>query len=242
MKIGRLKESTLLTADTKNLLAVLQLIILGVQGVALLLLLVIAMRQNAIANRRPTFAQLVNGDTVYIAEQDRLWRYPEVIRQSVSDWSTLTFNWEGKITGTDQPDPGVKVKGDGKVPTNTWFASVMLEAQFAEASLQEIASLVPAEIFTGQVRSVIIINYLSDPRQIAPGEWEVDLLSTRTLIERSTGASERLAFDRTFTLRAVEIPQSPLGNEASVVEQKIYQMRSAGLEITQIVPFTPNRP
>jgi hypothetical protein len=40
-------------------------------------------------------------------------------------------------------------------------------------------------------------------------------------------------------LRAVEIPQSPLGDEASRVEQLVYDTLGAGLQIVDIVPFDP---
>jgi hypothetical protein len=239
MKIARLKDSPLLATESKNLLAALQLGILGFQGLMLLLLLFIASRQNAIANRKPTFAQLVNGDTIYISEKDHLWRYPEVTRKFITDWTTLTFNWEGKVTGTDQLDAGVKVTGNKKVPTNTWFASVMLEPKFAQASLKELSGLVPESVYSGQMRSVIVISHLSEPRQIAPGRWELDMVATRVLIDRTSGESKQIAFNRTFTVESVEIPRSPLGSNAPIVEQKVYQMRSAGLQITQIDPFNP---
>ncbi len=66
--------------------------ILGTQLLMLLGLLFLAARQNALANRQPTMAQLVNSETVYLSEQDRNFRYPQVIRKVVSDWTTLTFN------------------------------------------------------------------------------------------------------------------------------------------------------
>jgi hypothetical protein len=89
------------------------------------------------------------------------------------------------------------------------------------------------------MRSVIVISHLSEPRQIAPGRWELDMVATRVLIDRTSGESKQIAFNRTFTVESVEIPRSPLGSNAPIVEQKIYQMRSAGLQITQITPFNP---
>jgi hypothetical protein len=240
MKIGRLQSS--LGTETKNLLAVLQLAILGVQALSLLTLFIMAAKLGEVANRRPTFAQLVNGQTVYVSEQDRQWRYPEVVRKFVSDWTLLTFNWEGQLAGTTQSDPGIEA-GDTKrrVPTNTWFASTMMEPKFATAFLPTLAELVPPEVFSGKLRSITTIQYLSDPRQIAPGKWEVDMLSTRIVIDRETGQSDRIAFNRRFTVQTTEIPQSPLGNEASAVEKKIYELQAAGLEITNIVPYDPNQ-
>jgi len=244
MNIGRFKSlnrTNLLTVESKNFLALLQMGILATQLLMLLGLLFLAARQNSLANRQPTMAQLVNGETVYLSEQDRNFRYPQVIRKVVSDWTTLTFNWEGTLAGTDQRDEGVLVKATKKkVPLNIWFASVMLEPKFAEASLKEIAELVPITVFTGRTRAVTIINYLSEPRQIAPSKWQVDLVATRMVIDRQSGASDRLPFNRTFTLQAVEIPRSPLGENAPLVERKIYDLRAAGLQITDITPYDPN--
>ena len=50
-------------------------------------------------------------------KQDRNWRYPAVIQKVVSDWTTLTFNWDDKLTGTNQPDQGVQVGRNGRIPT-----------------------------------------------------------------------------------------------------------------------------
>jgi hypothetical protein len=69
----------------------------------------------------------------------------------------------------------------------------------------------------------------------------VDLVATRVLIDRTTGKDERIPFNRTFTLQAVEVPRSPLGADAPLVERKIYEMRAAGLQITRIVEFNPQQ-
>lgn len=244
MKIRRfqsLQRSNLLTTESRNLLALLQVGILGTQLLMLIGLLFLAAKQNALANRRPTMAQLVNGETIYISQADRNFRYPQVIRNVVNNWTTLTFNWEGTLSGTDQPDEGVVVKGTNKrVPLNTWFASVMMEPEFAEASLEDIAQLVPSSVFSDRTRAVVLINYLSEPRQISPTRWQVDMVATRMVIDRQSGASEQIPFNRTFTLEAVEIPRSPLGENAPLVERKIYELRSAGLQITDITPYDPS--
>lgn len=240
MQIKRLPAPLL--PETKNWLAVCFIGLTAFNSLIFVLTLFTAFRVNRIAERKTTFAQLVNGETIYISEQARHWRYPSVIQKVVSDWTTLTFNWDDKRSGTNEPDPGIRVGNHKRIPTNTWFASLLMEAEFAQASLPKIAELVPPAFFSGQIRSTTIISYLSEPRAIRPGEWEVDMVATRVLIERTTGQDERIPFNRTFTLRAVEIPRSPLGLEAPLVERKIYDMRSAGLEITQIREFNPQQP
>ncbi|MGA7933371.1 MAG: hypothetical protein WCA35_07480 [Kovacikia sp.] len=172
-----------------------------------------------------------------------------VIQKVVSEWTTLTFNWDEKIPGTNEPDQGVRVGNNKRIPTNAWFASLLLESEFAKASLPKVAELVPPALFSGQIRSTTIVSYLSEPREIRPGEWEVDLVATRVLIDRTTGKDERIPFNRTFTLQAVEVPrsrsvsvgESPLGADAPLVERKIYEMRAAGLQITRIVEFNPQQ-
>ncbi|MBD2666214.1 hypothetical protein B6N60_04888 [Richelia sinica FACHB-800] len=236
------RPQTPLLPEAKNLLAVCFLCLTGFNSLIFLLTLFTAFKVNKIAERKTTFAQLVNGETVYIAEQDRNWRYPAVIQKVVSDWTTLTFNWDDKLVGSNQnqTDSGIKV-GNRRIPTATWFASLLLEPKFAQASLPKIAELVPTGVFTGQLRSTTIISYLSEPRAVRLGEWEIDMIATRILVDRTTGRDERISFNRTFTVQAVEIPRSPLGKDAPLIEQKIYEMRSSGLQITRMVEFNPQQ-
>jgi hypothetical protein len=238
MQIKRLQSPLL--PESKNLLAICFLCLTAFNGLILLLTLFTAFRVNKIAERKTTFAQLVNGQTIYISEQERNWRYPAVIQKVVSDWTTLTFNWDNKLVGTEEADPGIQVVKK-RIPTNTWFASLILEPKFAQASLPKIAELVPTSVFTGQIRSTTIISYLSEPRAIRLGEWEIDMIATRILVDRSTGRDERIPFNRTFTVQAVEIPRSPLGKDASLIEHKIYEVRSSGLQITRMVEFNPQQ-
>jgi hypothetical protein len=239
MQVKRLQAPLL--PETQNLLAVCFICLTAFNCLIFLLILFIAFRMNKITERKTTFAQLVNGETIYVSEQDRHWRYSGVIQKVVNDWTTLTFNWDDKLTGTNQSDPGIQVSNNRRITTNAWFASLLLEPEFAKAALPKIAELVPNTVFSGQMRSTAIISYLSEPRAIRPGEWEVDMIATRILIDRNTGRDERIPFNRTFTVQAVEIPQSPLGKDAPLVEQKIYQMRSSGLQITKMVEFNPQQ-
>lgn len=197
------------------------------------------MRVNKVANRKTTQVQLVNGQTYYISEEDRLFRYPTVIQNVVKQWTELTFNWDNKIPGSNQLDQGVRVGNGKKIPTSAFFASLMMEPEFGQASLSKLGEIVSGEVFTGKLRSTVIISYLSEPRQIRPGEWEVDMVATRLLVSLSKGGSERIPFNRTFRLKAVEIQVSPLGEEASPFERKVYELRSSGLQIERITEFVP---
>ncbi|MBD2311118.1 hypothetical protein H6G20_05395 [Desertifilum sp. FACHB-1129] len=247
-KVRRLKQSDaflahqrLLAGDSKSLLAILQLCILGSSALILLTQLFLLNRMNQIVSHRPTFVQLTNGEAILVAERERNFRNPELIRRTVSDWIYLSFNWDGVVPGTQEPDSGVAVQGSRqRVPFGMSIASYLLEPAFATEALKLMADeIVPSGVFNGEVRQVVTIDFLSEPRQIAPGRWQVDVQATRNLIDRRTGARQPILFNRTFTLRTVEIPQSPLGAQASLVEQLVYQTLSGGLQITDIRPFDP---
>lgn len=240
--LQRVKRPSILL-DSKD---ILPLCFIGLTVFSLLsffFVLFLSFRVNQLAARKTTFVQLVNGHALVMSEQDYLYRQPEVIKNTVRQWAELTFNWDGVIPGTKELDKGRDVGKGKRITTNAYFGSFLIQAGkdgFRQAALQALADITPTRVFAGQVRSKIIISYLSTPRQIKTGEWEVDMVATRVIVNLSGGADEEIAINRTFTLQAVDIP-SPLAANASTLEQQLYEIRSAGLEITKITEFTPNK-
>jgi hypothetical protein len=200
-----------------------------------LLFLFLAGKLHSLANKSDTFVQLVDGQIYYISERESAYRYPAVIKKVVTDWLTLTFNWESKRPG-EKPDEGRQVADNQKVTSSAYQASFLLEPNFRQASLLEIAKLTPAEVFTGDVRAVIVVSYLSEPREVSVGVWELDLVATRVVVSRS-GGDVSLPFNRTLKVKSV--PIMTLNSNATDEEKQIYSLRSAGLEIVDIKPFTP---
>lgn len=237
MKLQKLTHPALLP-EAKNWLALCFVILTSINFFTLILHLFIASRMNSLASLRTTQVQLINGQTYYVSERETWFRYPSVIQNFVKTWAELTFNWDSKLPGTNETDSGIKVNSK-RVPTSTYFASLLMEPEFGKASLDKIADLVPSTVFSGQVRSTIIISFLSEPREIRPGEWEIDMIATRLMVDRSLGKDERIPFNRTFRIKAVEIQTATLGDQASAFEQKVYEIRSAGLEINKITEFNP---
>ncbi|MDX2243732.1 MAG: hypothetical protein NW224_23875 [Leptolyngbyaceae cyanobacterium bins.302] len=229
-----------LLPEQRNFLAICVLGLLALSSLNTLGILFIAGKQNTLATRRTTQVQLVNGSTFWISEEERLFRYPQVIQKFVGNWLALTFNWDGKIPGTDQPDKGIKV-GRGRITTAANAATLMMEPRFGEASKPILAELTPNEVFNGQIRSTTIVRYVSEPRQTAIATWDVDVLAERLEVDRKTGQSKSYPLNWTFSVKAVEKLPPPLGADASSLDQKVYEFRSAGLEIIQMMPFKPNQ-
>ena len=229
--------------DSKDILPLCFIGLTTFSLLSFLFILFLSFKVNQLSERKTTFVQLVNGRALVMSEQDYLYRYPEVIKNTVRQWADFTFNWDGVIGATKELDKGRDIGKGKRVTTNAYFGSFLIQqgkGGFRQAVLQQLAEITPQRVFNGQVRSKIIISYLSNPRQIQLGEWEVDMVATRVLVNMNGGADEEIAINRTFTLQAVDIPQPP-ENNASALEKQLYEIRSAGLEITKISEFTPNK-
>ncbi|RUT04065.1 hypothetical protein DSM106972_049790 [Dulcicalothrix desertica PCC 7102] len=229
--------------DSKDILPLCFIGLTTFSLLSFLFILFLSFKVNQLSERKTTFVQLVNGRALVMSEQDYLYRYPEVIKNTVRQWADLTFNWDGVIGATKELDKGRDIGKGKRVTTNAYFGSFLIQLSkggFRQAVLQQLAEITPQRVFNGQVRSKIIVSYLSNPRQTKLGEWEVDMVATRVLVNMGGGADEEIAINRTFTLQAVDMPQPP-ENNASALEKQLYEIRSAGLEITKISEFTPNK-
>lgn len=242
-KIRRFQPTLL--PESKNLLPMSFLGLTIFVALQTLFILFLAARINHLAARKTTFVQLMNGSASVMTEEEGTYRTSDVIKNVARNWAMLTWNWESKLPGTPEPDKGYKV-GRNRLTTTAYLASYLLQGKakesetssFREESRKAISELTPSGVFSGEVRSVLLIKYLSEPRTVAPGKYQVDMIATRTIISQQ--GEEEIPFNRTFTLEAVDIPKSPLGKNALEVEKAVYSLREAGLEISKLEPFTPS--
>lgn len=228
-----------LLPDSEYLLPFCFLGLTVVAAVNLVLLLFVTYRLNHLAQRKNTFVQLINGEAIAVGEKEALYRHPEVIQQTIRQWTSLTFDWNGLILDSQKTDPGYDLGKGQQITTNAYFGSFLIEPGskgFRQQALQIIADITPPQIFSGQARSKIVIAYISPPREIATGTWEVDLISTRLIVYRN-GAESEVDFNKTFTLKAVDIPFPPPHADSSQFEQRVYEIRQAGLEISKIIDY-----
>lgn len=235
-------KPTKVLLESKDILPLCFVGLTAFSCLSFLLILFVSFRVSQLAARKMTFVQMVDGKSMVVSEQDYLYRHPEVVRDTVRQWANLTFNWDGVIPGTKELDKGRNIGNGKRVTTNTYFGSFLIQPGpqgFRQEALQALAEITPARVFSGQVRSKIVISYLSAPRQTRLGEWEVDMVATRVLVNLPGGADEEIPFNRTLTLKAVDIPTPPAA-DASALEQQLYALQKAGLEITKISEFTPN--
>jgi hypothetical protein len=235
-------KSFRILSTSQYLLPLCFLALTGLMAFNLLLLLFVGFRVDRLARKDRTFVQLVNGEVLVISEEDGLYRHPEVIKNTVRQWATLTFDWNGSIAQTQQSKSGYEIGRNRRVTTNAYLASYLLqsgEKGFRKKGLEIIADITPSGVFSGDITAKILISHLSEPRQIAVGKWELDLVSTR-ILRNKQGEEQEIPFNRTFILEATDLPDPPAA-DASPVEQRVYQVRAGGLEITKISDLDLNR-
>jgi hypothetical protein len=204
---------------------------------ALVVLLFISFSNRSLANRGKVYVQLKDGSTEMAQEFDDQHRDAKVIQNAVVAWMQLTFEWDNKIPGSDKTDAGMEVLKE-QVPTKAYLAGYLLQDGFRQEFLRQLgASIIPHDVYTGNRRSVLRFYSIGTPRQIAAGRWEVDVVATR-IESGATKTLREVPINRRITVQAIPYVPPALGEDEPLVwRQKIYQLLSNGLMITDIVPL-----
>jgi hypothetical protein len=204
---------------------------------ALIVLLILTFSNRSLADRGKVYVQMRDGTTDLAQEYDDQYRDSKVIQNTIVAWMQLTFEWDNKIPGTDQTDAGIEVLKE-QVPTKAYLAGYLLQDGFRQEFLRQLgASVIPHDVFSGNRRSVLRFYSIGIPRQIAMGRWEVDIVATR-IESGATKTLREVPINRTITVQAIPQVAPALGeNEPLVWRQKVYQLLSNGLIITDIVPL-----
>ncbi|MCG6138321.1 MAG: hypothetical protein MET45_27480 [Nostoc sp. LLA-1] len=192
----------------------------------------------------PTLIQLSSGETIDAKAVAPTERSNEVIKKFVSDTFIRLFSWDGLVQTFNErgepitkPDDGISIKdGRNKVSTKAYDAAFAIteKEDFRGAFLRKLAEMTPDSVFNGSSQVSLIPRFISEPRKLRDGRWEVDLIATLVTFSRNNNAGEGIPFNKTITVEAVTTPQN-LPNGTTELASKIYQARKSGLEITQIV-------
>jgi uncharacterized protein YlzI (FlbEa/FlbD family) len=228
---------SVLSDNTRDRLASVFLFLLVLTGINTLLTFCNTAHLQQLASRRPTQVQLVNGQSVVVSEKEANYRTPQVIQNFMRQWIVLTWSWDTKIDPKNR-DLGRSVGNNKKVTTPTWFAASLLRQGFDEAFLKEISGIVPLDVFNGKTTSVAYINFMSQPRQVRPGQWQVDILATR-IISRVGGRTTTLRLNKTYTVGVTDYPPDNIQRFEPWV-QELYNLRNSGLQILDIREYKPS--
>lgn len=199
----------------------------------------VAISNKNLSQQKVTNVQLLDGTAISIEQHPANYREPTLIKNFVQQWLMLMFSWDGKIPGTEQPDPGVKTPNNNIVPINAWGASLMMEPKFGQTFLDELGTLIPSNIFHGSLKSTIIVRYISEPQQLNETTHRVNVIADRLLFDETQRTQKSIPFNKTITLKTTVIPNSPLKDKANTLEKTVHKMRISGLEIIEITDYEP---
>lgn len=245
----------LLERRRTDILPLFVLVTAGIQIFMVLLMIFQGGQISRLANTpAPSLVQLVDGRAIQVSAKDHLEREPETIRRFVSDVMTMLFTWSGTLPPQNlqeakvpRPDPGVEItsvsRGNDRIATQTWESGFALSEDFRKEFLQSIAVLTPPSVFGGtsnlamRTQSLLIVRNVSEPRSVTEGkrgDWVVSLVANLVILSSRDPTGNAIAFNKEIFLRAVDTPELPLPDAATPIQQAVYRMRQAGLEIYKI--------
>jgi len=230
-----------------NLLPMFVLATLGIQGIVFLILVANTFGINRLAQKPPPeMVQMVDGRSNLMQPINHLDRTPEVVRRFVKDGLALMFTWNGKLSAKpsdDAPsptparamiDPGVTVGSRGKVTTGSWQASFTLSEDFRAKFLATVATLTPNEVFSGNAQSVLSFESISEPKQISPHTWQVDVVANLMIFDGNHPEGLAIPFNKSVFVNAIEPTTDPLDTQTTPIQQAVYRMKQSGLQITEM--------
>ncbi|MBN3922671.1 hypothetical protein [Nostoc sp. NMS4] len=253
----RAKEPLQLLSYNKYVTTRVGIISLAGFSMAALSLLLQFLNYGAISvlnKKQLALVQLSSGETIAARAVDPKERSDEVIKKFVSDTFITTFNWDGLVKAFNEKgepitkqDTGVEVgklnnKSNSRVATRAYDAAFALSENegFRPAFLKKLASITPTGIFNGDTQVSLIPRFISQPRQIKSGKWEIDFIGTLVTFDREYNSGKGIAFNKTVTVSSISNPEYIPANTTELAK-KIYAARRAGLEITEIVDLNFGR-
>jgi hypothetical protein len=231
---------------SKNIVALVALISIGISGLTLLLQLVVLGSVVSIARKpAPSLVQLSDGQAIKVQAIGSYERAPDVVQRFVTDSLTMLMSWTNEIPGTEgevKPiDQGSLVKtkqGDKRITTTAFQASFTLSDELRDEMVKILADMTPAEVFNGDVKTTLKFQHVTVPTLIGDiqnGRWKVNIVATLIQYQRGRGDTVKVPFNKEIIVQAIDTPQLPkAGKFANEIESLIYTIRQAGLEIVSM--------
>lgn len=154
--------------DSSDILPMFAIGTLVLQFLGLTLGMVNSSRISSLAHKpAPSMVQMIDGKTSAMQPVEHLDRTPDVVKTFTKSALAEMFTWNAKrtenasettLTATSAKvivDPGVPVGDSGKVTSSSWAASMAWKEDFRSKFLQAVATLTPADVFSGNAQSVL---------------------------------------------------------------------------------------
>ena len=226
--------------NTKHLMggAVVVSTLLSLLSVVLQTLNFSAIKQ--IATNPATVAVFETGQTAPVVALRRGERTPESIRMYTTAVFYGIFNWTNveptKLIlnqgNAEEKEKVIVVDGQEiTIPVSVWQSSFAISDSFRIDFLNNIAQIMPKKVLKGQMRSLLIVDEISEPKEIEAGKWQVIVRAGLNFFDGNS-LIQVIPIDRVVYLEAIEVPALPKSEDE--LTQAVYTMRFSGLQIYSI--------
>lgn len=183
------------------------------------------------------------GEIEIAEEKDPYFRSDKLIEETVSNWLSLTHEWDASIPNSAAKDAGVQLKGEDnkyfRVPTKTYTASYLLEVGFRKQYLAEISQQIPSSFYHGKISSDLKIYHIGNIERIDDNLYQVKVIMTRT-DKSDTVELQETQLNQTIYLQATKPYRLVLEDEEpSAFRKQLNQLLKNGLIIYKILPEIP---
>lgn len=200
--------------------------------------LILANSNRYLANKHRIYVEQSDGTIEVASEQDPNYRSDAVIKETITNWLYLTWEWDARIPGSKQLDRGVSLKNEPnsvRVPSKVYVASYLIETGFRQEFLKGMSQLIPENLYRGDLTSNLVIYDLDDPvRNDDTNTYEVKVIATRKELSNNNEKAE-IKFNKIFVLKPIEPYHLVLEeSEPSAFRKQLNQLMKNGLLITEI--------
>lgn len=170
--------------------------------------LILILNNRSLATMDRTYVQMSDGTAYDIVQVNPLHREPGVLKSTAESFIQLMFEWDNKLPSGEK-DAGVSVAGV-KVPSKVYMGSFLMEPRFRTEFLKLMGSrIIPKAVLDGFLESSVVVYEVSEPMEIAPGEWEVGVVAAR-FETNNRGEQGQVLIRRRIGLKVIEQQASAL--------------------------------
>jgi hypothetical protein len=172
-------------------------------------------------NKIPSLVQLVDGSTLTAEPKDNLERTPETIKRFVGETMTLMFTWSQQ-----QPPKTVLQTGSQLIADN-------YQKKF-ESLITTLNPGNPYENISRGTETVLIIQRVSQPEQIEPGKWKVEIFANSLMFGTSDKLGKSTPFNKQILVRATNKQPTTSLDEPLPLNSAVHRLGQAELEVYNV--------
>lgn len=233
-RLDKLLPNVSQEAHSTNQQNIILLGLIGSNVLTLLMMFWLAASVSRLANRKaPTLVQQVGGQAFIAEPIDYSYRDPQVIQNVAREWALLNFSF-GTLPQINHQTEEVSYKGKN-LPEQTVTASYLLTDNTRDAYLKGFAqNIYTADAQRGGLSSLYMPYRISEPKQVEPGLWEVDVIGSRLITTPENPSGEMVATNVRLEMVAAEVPLLALEEDPSAAAKTTYRLLESGIRIKKI--------